>query len=216
MSLFPPPKHARGLTWLVLTLRISSKSSLNPSATEASQNFLNFSFIACSFFSRSGPLGGRNEGSSVGGGEGDGEYFRGAFCGSAVVATGLPRSIGFVSSPSESEEEDGDEEDFDDDDSESDSEADEAFLAAMGMVVLVNAMVVVSSSDSEDDEDNDDELEEAALRFRFLLRRLGAGFAAAAGGIVKGRTTQQLEANHRKRKRPGFRVRVSPNLILIS
>ena len=43
-------------------------------------------------------------------------------------------------------------------------------------------MVSFSESDEDDDEE---ESEDAALRFLFLTRFLGAGFATAAGGMMK-------------------------------
>jgi hypothetical protein len=59
------------------TLRICSKSSLNPSATEAIQNFLNFSLNICSFFEASFVelFCGMNGGIIAGGGDGDMDCF---------------------------------------------------------------------------------------------------------------------------------------------
>lgn len=166
-------------TKTTLTLRISSKSSLNPSATDVNQNFLNFAFIACSFFALSSASAlGKNEGISVGGGDGEGENLRvGFFNGSDAIGFVL-RCEGLASSSSEDEEEDEDEEDKSESE-ESSSGGETAFLAGIGE----GFGSVVSSLESESDDD-EDESEDAALRFLFLTRFLGAGLATPAGGMV--------------------------------
>ena len=94
----------------ILTFRISSKSSLNASATEAIQNFLNRSFNNCSCSCP--PDGDRNDGVSEGGGVGDGVR-RAGFRGVEEVATvgdgALGGSTSESLSESESESEDDDE-----------------------------------------------------------------------------------------------------------
>lgn len=61
------------------SFRISSRSSLNPSARDDIQNFLNLSFIACSRAPSSvDGFGGRKDGISALGREGEGDLGRGA------------------------------------------------------------------------------------------------------------------------------------------
>lgn len=60
------------------SFRISSRSSLNPSARDDIQNFLNLSFMACSRASSSADrFGGRKDGISALGKEGEGDLGRG-------------------------------------------------------------------------------------------------------------------------------------------
>ena len=94
------------------TFRISSKSSLKPSATDVNQNFLNRAFISCSFFAFSSALAvGRNEGISVGGGDGDGENLRVGFWNGSEAVGFVLRCEGRTSSSSSDDDEEDDEED---------------------------------------------------------------------------------------------------------
>lgn len=79
-----------------LTLRICSRSSRKPSATEVIQNFLNLSFNLLSSSAAFGSLEfGRNDGIGAGGGVGDNDFLRGrsrgAAAGPLVVA---PSAVG--------------------------------------------------------------------------------------------------------------------------
>jgi len=104
----------------VHTLRISSRSSSNPSATEDIQNCLNLSFNCCSCIAGGSVsfLDGKKEGSVAGGGDGDGEYFRIGF---GALLSCLPRGESTFtascssSSPDELESEDSDEDEDDGD-----------------------------------------------------------------------------------------------------
>lgn len=115
----------------------------------------------------------------MGGGDGDGENLRvGFFDGPELVGLVL-RCEGLVSSSSSDDDDEEDEEDGSEPE-ESGSDGEGSFLAA-------GFGGVVSSSES-DKEDDEEESEDAALRFLFLTRFLGADFAAAAGGMVKVRS----------------------------
>ena len=94
-----------------LTLRISSRSSLNASATDAIQNFLNRSFNTLS--SSCGSDEDKNCGIAVGGGVGEGVR-RGAF---RDAASDADWGAGFLGSDPLSESESGSEEDDDDEES---------------------------------------------------------------------------------------------------
>jgi len=100
------------------SFRISSRSSLNPSATDAIQNFRNLAFINCSLDSISiGSPAFIKAGSSTGGGEGEGDVRR---TGLLVAAIGCcaPRvgAAGLAGSGSDSESEDESDEDSEEDD----------------------------------------------------------------------------------------------------
>lgn len=178
--------HADSATKILPTFRISSKSSLNPSATDVNQNFLNRALISCSFFSLSSELAaGRNEGISVGGGDGDGENLRVDFFNGSEAVGLVLRCEGLASSSSSDDDEEEDEED--------ESECEESGSDGVGAFLAASFGGVVSSSESDEDED-EEESEDAALRFLFLTLFLGAGFAATAGGMAKVRSrTQYLE-----------------------
>lgn len=155
-------------------MRISSRSSLNPSATEAIQNCRNLSFNFCSSSSDFVPpwLEGRNEGSVAGGGDGDTVILR-VVMGAAAFSSCLPRAvIGLLPSSSELESEDES-----DDSDEEDSSADTCLAIGGGLTT-----VGVSSSELES-ELEEDSLEDAALLLRFLFRFLCVGGFVAAGGI---------------------------------
>lgn len=129
-------------------------------------------------FSFSSALGssrdGRNEGISVGGGEGDGERCSFAGLDAAVGPVVVEGAGGDVELELEFE--------LESEDSESDPELDDSStVLALGTVLIIFDGV----SSSEDDESElDDELDDDAARLlRFLVRFLGAGFAALAGGI---------------------------------
>lgn len=122
-------------------------------------------------------LSGKKVGSSVGGGEGDGEPwciwvgFGGSF---PDVATGTARKL---SSGSESDSKEDSEDD-------SDSDGSWGWIGFTGIVVVFESGFSSSESDSDDDDDDDEEDVEAARLFRFRWRFLAGAFATA-GGIVE-------------------------------
>lgn len=159
------------------TLRISSKSSLNSSATDAIQNLRKRSFISASTFSRSAGSLGRKEGGSVGrGGEGD-RSLRVFF--SAATSVSDSASSSLLEFESESDE------------SESEEEEEEEDSAAGGLVDASGSTEAVleiifgfageemgAASDSESELD-ELELEDSDTA---LLLRLRTRFRGAAVG----------------------------------
>lgn len=154
------------------TFRISSRSSLKPSATDAIQNFRNLSFNICSFRASPStePAEGMNDGMVVAGGGGDGDRrFDADWVWSEMklccAAKGFDVEESELVSESDSEDED------------EDTEGSAGFLAASDWLGLW-----LSSEDEEEDPDNDDDEEEKeALLFLFLLRFL---VGALAGGAM--------------------------------
>ena len=99
------------------TLRISSRSSLNASATDAIQNFLNRSFRTCSSCcpDPATPFRGKNGGIGAGGGVGDSDRRAACLRAASEAACGESCLVGSAAeslSESESEsDEEGEEED---------------------------------------------------------------------------------------------------------
>jgi hypothetical protein len=125
------------------------------------------------------PGGGRNEGISVGGGEGDGDLrnLEEGFCG-VVGSFGVMSSFCFeVVGTLELEFE------LDMEESESDSDSDDSWtgFVIFGMVLMIFGG---DSSSEEDESELGEELEDETARLlRFRVRFLGAGFVDLAGGI---------------------------------
>lgn len=163
-----------------ITLRISSKSLWNASATEAIQNFLKRSRMTVSCSPR---VGGRVVGSK---GEGDGERSLGAaaaFEDEIVGAAAGSRDDEETESESESEL--------------VDDESSELSLSAGAGVRLIGSFgfdAVVDDS-LEEESESDSELEEATRRLRFLVRFFRFG-CLLAGAIVRALT---LSTNFCKR-----------------
>jgi len=159
--------------------RICSRSSPNASATDAIQNCLNRFRRACSSWARLlDPSGGRNGGTSAGGGEGEGDRGRavavassGSLCRDFAeeigAAAGSPMTWGASSSFSESDDEGEDEDRDGDDDSAKDAGA--CFFRG----ALLTGVFLDTSSEEESEESDDDE-DDARRRLRFLLRLRGA------------------------------------------
>jgi hypothetical protein len=156
---------------------------LNPSATEAIQNFLNLSFKICSFCASfpADPLDGMKDGivEVRMGGEGDRRLDTTFVCcvWSGLMACCVAKGLedGWLE---ESELEP--ESDSEDDDSDSDSE--DCFPAIFPANSLLGVRTSLSDEDDEDESDSDDE---AARLFLFLLRFL-AGALAGAGPMTVG------------------------------
>ena len=160
-------------------MRISSRSSRNPSATEAIQNCLNLSLSSCSFiFDASGsPFDGKKEGRSVGGGEGDGESRLVGFC--SPFPVGRPRD-GWATFTTSSSDED---EELESEDSDSEEE-DACASGTIFTIGILRSMAPCSLSLLEPEEsESEEELDEAALRLRFLFLFLWAGGLTIPGGI---------------------------------
>jgi hypothetical protein len=158
------------------TLRISSRSSLKPSATDAIQNFLNLSFNICSFcasFSTE-PLEGMNDGIVTVGGGGDGDrcldkvfvWLGTPVCCAAKGWNDCWTKESELESESDSEDEDEDGED------------------SFSVVCAPSGLRLgVGTSSSEDEESEEDDDDEAARLFRFLFRFL-AGALVDAGPML--------------------------------
>lgn len=162
------------------TFRICSKSSLNPSATEVIQNFLNLSFKTCSFSAAFGaPEPGKKEGIGAGGGVGDGDLRLSTRVGMIVALVEAACPAGGFGGTSESESSDSEEEDDEDADSNG------CRVGADFLEETVFVMVIFASSpeEEESEESPDDEDDEATRRLRFLLR-FRDGAAGLAGGMV--------------------------------
>ena len=163
----------------VHTLRISSRSSLKPSAIDAIQNLRNFSFRACSL---SGAFGAMKGGiSTLGGGEGESRCTR---RGSGCPGLGLLDGAD-MSTPSSSE--------FESSCDSSDEEAVSSSLSSVSSLsggfdcrtVTVTVFLGVDASDEDDEEESssEDDESETTLLFRFLFLFL-AGFGCP-GPICK-------------------------------
>ena len=166
---------------IVLTFRISSRSSLKASATDAIQNFLNLSFKICSFCASLSvePVEGMKDGIVTTGGGGDGDRRFDAdcvFCASSAMVVccavkGLDDGrVEELELESESDSED------EDDDSEDSFEAPD--FAINGLIDFGSS----SADEDEESEDTDDD-EEAARLFLFLLRFL-AGALTGPGAML--------------------------------
>lgn len=149
--------------------RISSKSSLNASATEAIQNLRNFSLssFSCCFAASASTWEGKNGGIAAVGGVGDWE--RGFRLAGSFVST-------FSTAIWELVEEDAESEEDDEDSEERDSESEESELSSAGTALVMEGVGVVifcccSSAEDSEDESSDDE--ETLRRFRFRMRFRG-------------------------------------------
>ena len=161
-------------------MRISSRSSRKPSATEAIQNCLNLSLSSCSFiFDASGPpFDGKKEGRSVGGGEGDGESCLVGFCSPFPVGRARDGWATFTTSSSDEDEE----LESEDSDSEEEDACASGTIFAIGILRFM-APCSLSLLEPEESDESEEELDEAALRLRFLFLFLWAGGLEIPGGI---------------------------------
>jgi hypothetical protein len=158
------------------TFRISSRSSLKPSATDVIQNFLNFSFKICSCCASSStePPEGMNDGIVAAGRGGDGDrcldnvfFWLGTpVCCAAKGWNDCWTEESELESESDSEDEDEDEED------------------SFAVFCAPSDLFGVGASSSEEDEESEsEEDDEAARLFRFLIRFL-AGALVDAGPML--------------------------------
>jgi hypothetical protein len=153
---------------------------LNPSATDAIQNFLNLSFKICSFCASSSaePVEGMKDGIVAAGGGGEGDLRLDANCiccvwSGTVVCCGVVKGfeVGLTEESELESESDSEEEDEDSIDSFA------AFFAVNGLLDFGTS----SADEDEESEDEDDDEEEAARLFLFLLRFLPV---AGTGAMV--------------------------------
>lgn len=149
---------------------------MNPSAIDAIQNFLNFSFIACSCTSLLWVSEGlKKSGSRAGGGEGEGEKRVGCFE-TPIFRAEVDGIAGVAASGSDSES---------DDDEDEDSEED-SVGSTTGCETSNFAGFLISFSESDSEEEEEDESDEKACRLlRFLWRFLGTTGLAAVAGMVE-------------------------------
>ena len=149
---------------------------MNPSAIDAIQNFLNFSFIICSCSSLLRVSeGDKKSGSRAGGGEGEGEKCVGCFE-TPIFRADVDGIAGAAASGSDS--------DSDDEDEDEDSEEGSACSATgCGISNFVGFLVSFSDSDSEEDDEEEEEDEKACRLLRFLWRFLCTTGLAAAGMV---------------------------------
>lgn len=151
--------------WVGLTLRISFKSSTKLSATEAIQNFRNFTLKAFSFSfscSEAAPLGGTKLGSAADGGGGESYFGWGRLLrlvGNALAACPMiGATVAMATSASES-----DDEELDDDSSTTSS--------GVGFAnIFLDFAGAFERPDEDESSDSEEDSEDEKLRlFRFLF-----------------------------------------------
>ena len=154
------------------TLRISSRSSLKPSAIDAIQNLRNFSLRACSL---SGVFGGMNGGISTAGcGEGESR------CKGGSARPDLDDGRGKPTPSTPRSESSCDSSDEDDTSSPLSSVSVPPGAAGFSSCLTVTGLFGVDASDVDDEEESSSEDDESdtILLFRFLFLFL-AGFSSA-------------------------------------